>query len=191
MFPWFALRVRSNFERTASIHLKSRGFEDFAPSYEVTRNWSDRVKKVERFLFPGYVFCRLDPSDRLPVLSVPGVVNIVGFGNGPIAIPDTEMSAVQTMVDSGLVLSPWPYLQVGQSVLIERGPLAGIEGILESVKGRDRLVVSITLLQRAVATEIDRAWIRPVAPPKTHRHAATQSAQPSVRLIPEPAAKSA
>ncbi len=160
---WFALRVRSNYERIAAVHLRERGFEEFSPSYQVQRRWSDRTKTMEQFLFPGYVFSRLNPHDRLLAVTVPGVVGLVGFGKVPSAIPDQEIESIRTMVRSGLLMKPWPFLEVGQRVLIERGPLAGVEGILEDVKGKFRLVVSISLLQRSVSAEIDRAWVRPIS----------------------------
>jgi transcription antitermination factor NusG len=163
--PWFALRVRSNHERVAATHLRGKGYEEFAPSYKSERQWSDRRKTTEQFLFPGYVFCRLNPGDRLPVLTIPGVVSLVGFGQGPSPIPDDEIEYVRKMVASGLLVTPWPFLKVGQSVLIEQGPLAGVQGILLEVKGTWRLVVSIHLLQRSVAAQVDRAWVRPVAEP--------------------------
>ena len=163
--PWFALRVRSNHERVAATHLRGKGYEEFAPSYKMERRWSDRRKTMEQFLFPGYVFCRLDPNDRLPVLTIPGVVSLVGFGQGPSPIPEDEIEQVRKMVASGLLVTPWPFLKVGQTVLIEQGPLAGVQGILLEVKGTWRLVVSINLLQRSVAAQVDRAWVRPLAEP--------------------------
>jgi len=160
--PWFALRVRSNYEKVASLHARERGYEEFSPSYTAERQWSDRKRTTERALFPGYVFCRLDPNNRLPILTIPGVVGLVGFGSRPTPIPDLEIEYVRTLVGSGLLVSPWPFLGPGQTVLIERGPLKGVEGVLQSVKGRLRLVVSINVLQRSVATEIDRSWVRPL-----------------------------
>jgi len=160
--PWFALRVRSNYERITATHLRERGFEDFAPSYRIEKRWSDRVKQIDQFLFPGYIFCRFDPNNRLPVLTTPGVVDLVGFGKMPEHIPDSEIERVRRMVDSGLLVTPYPYIQVGQAVLIERGPLSGVEGILVDVKGKVRLVVSVNLLQRSVSAEVDRHSIRPI-----------------------------
>jgi transcription antitermination factor NusG len=163
LFPWFALRVRSNFERVAARHLRDRGFEEFSPTYRTESQWSDRKKQIDRCLFPGYVFCRFDPQDRLPVLTIPGIVGIVGFGKGPSPIPDQEIQAVHGIVGSGLLVCPWPFLETGQTVVIERGPLAGVEGILQEIRKTFRLVVSIRLLQRSVSAEVDRAWIRPVS----------------------------
>jgi transcription antitermination factor NusG len=161
-YPWFAVRVRSNYERTAELHLRDRGYDPFAPSSKVERLWSDRKKEIDQFLFPGYVFCRINPRDRLPVLTVPGVMGVVGFGKTPAPIPEEEIQRIRRMVESGLPLSPWPYLELGKPVLIERGPLAGMEGILAEEKGKCRLVVSINLLRRSVSAQVDRNWVRPV-----------------------------
>jgi transcriptional antiterminator NusG len=160
--PWFALRVRSNYERITVTHLRERGYQEFAPSYKTERRWSDRTKQIDRFLFPGYIFCRFDPGERLPILTAPGVVDVVGFGKVPEPIPHDEIERVRRMVDSGLLVTPYPYVEVGQAVLIERGPLSGVEGILVEVKGTVRLVVSINLLQRSVSAEVDRQAVRPI-----------------------------
>ena len=169
--PWFALRVRSNYERVAAVHLRDRGFEEFSPTFKAERQWSDRKKQMDQFLFPGYVFCRINPEDRLPVLSIPGAVGLVGFGKGPSAIPENEIDSVRRMVGSGLLVGPWPFLAAGQKVLIERGPLTGLEGLLQEVKKAFRLVVSVQLLQRSVSVEIDRNWVRPLpsAPKAEHK----------------------
>ena len=168
-YPWFAVRVRSNHERIAAAHLRERGYEEFSPSWKTERRWSDRTKEMDQFLFPGYVFCRLNPLDRLPVLTAPGVVDLVGFGKIPAPVPDQEIETVRRMVQSGLFVMPWPFLELGRRVLIERGPLAGVEGILDEVKGKCRLVVSVQLLQRSVSAEVDRDWIRPLPPARSAR----------------------
>jgi transcriptional antiterminator NusG len=173
---WFAVRVRSNFERIAVTHLRERGYEEFAPSHKTERHWSDRKKEVDQFLFPGYVFCRFNPQNRLLVLTAPGVVDVVGWGKIPAPIPDEEIERVRRMVQSGLLVSPWPYLELGQAVLIERGPLAGMEGILVEVKGRCRLVVSINLLKRSISAEVERSCVRPVK-------SVASNARPAARRI--------
>ena len=161
---WYAVRVRSNFERITGTHLHERGFEEFIPCYKVERRWSDRKKQIDQFLFPGYVFCRFNPQNRLLVLTAPGVVDVVGWGKVPEPIPDEEIERVRKMVESGVLVTPWPYLELGQTVLIEQGPLAGTEGILIEVKGRCRLVVSINLLKRSISAEVERSCVRPVKP---------------------------
>lgn len=145
-----------------SLHLRERGLEEFNPSYEVERQWSDRIRRIARPLFPGYVFCRININDRMPALTVPGVVGLVGIGRQPVSIPETEVEWIRTMVRSGLAVSPWPFLKEGDPVLIERGPLSGLEGLLLKIKRRSRIVVSIDLLQRSVSAEIDISWVRPL-----------------------------
>lgn len=160
--PWHAVRVRSRFEYTTSTILRDKGFEQFLPLYRSRRRWSDRVKEVDMPLFPGYVFCRFDASAPLSILTTPGVVHIVSAGRTPIPVDASEISALQDICCSGLPLQPWPYLEAGRRVSIERGPLAGTDGVVIEMKGRYRLVVSISMLQRSVAAEIDRDWIRPL-----------------------------
>jgi transcription antitermination factor NusG len=162
-YPWFALRVRSNYENTVTTILHGKGYEGFLPFYVSRRAWSDRVKEIQRPLFPGYVFCRFDVQRRLPVVMTPGVVCVVGVGKRPIPIDDAEIASIQAAVRSGLPAAPWPFLQIGQQVSIERGPLRGTTGILLSYKGQHRLVLSVTLLQRSVAVEVDSAWVSEVA----------------------------
>jgi transcription termination/antitermination protein NusG len=159
---WFALRVKSRFERMVAGAVRGKGFEEFLPLYSSRRRWSDRTKTVEVPLFPGYVFCRLYVEQRLPLLTIPGAMHLVGIGRMPIAIDDAEMAAVQAAVESGLGTEPWPFLNVGQRVQLEAGPLAGLEGILVQVRKQRRLVVSVSLLRRSVAVEIERDWVRPV-----------------------------
>ena len=162
-YPWYALRVRSLYENTVATHLQGRGYESLLPLYKCRRRWSDRFKEIELPLFPGYVFCQFNILNRLPILSIPGVVHVVGVGKTPFPIDDTEIAAIQAAVKSGLPSQPWPSLQVGHRVRIEYGPLCGLEGILLDFKGRQRLVISVTLLQRSVAVQIDGAWVRPMS----------------------------
>lgn len=184
--PWYALRIKSNFEKTTARILSQKGYDQFLPIYQKRSRWSDRVKLVELPLFPGYLFCRFDANARLPVLVTPGVVGVVGMGKLPIAVSEEEVAAVQAVVASGLPASPWPFVEVGERVVIERGPLAGVEGILENVKNSYRFVVSVNLLQRAVATEVDSDWIRP-AGSGSRRQSATlispQAARANARLL--------
>lgn len=160
--PWFALRVRSNFERIASNCLREKGFEQFTPFYKAKRRWSDRVKIVEFPLFAGYVFCRIPFEQRLSVLRTPGVVSVVGFGGKPAPVDEREIENLQAVVASGRSAVPWPYLRVGQKIRLRGGSLNGLEGLLLDLKNGRRIVVAVSLLQRAVAVEIDREDVEPV-----------------------------
>jgi transcription antitermination factor NusG len=162
-FPWYALRVQSRFGSLASATLRGKGYEEFFPLYRSRRRWSDRMKELELPLFPGYSFCRFDVSHRLPILTTPGVIGIVGIGKIPAPVDLDEIEAVRLILRSGLAAQPWPLLRVGSKVYIERGPLAGLEGIVTNTDKVFRLIVSVSLLQRSVAVEIDREWARPIA----------------------------
>ncbi len=161
---WYALRVRSNCEKLVSQTLRGKGYTEFLPLYRKLSRWSDRKKQIDLPLFPGYVFSRFDVNHRLPIISTPGIVHVVGFGSKPEPIQEEEVVAIQRFVTSGLPIEPWPFLKVGESVVVERGSLAGLEGILVEIKNRFRLVVSLTLLQRSVAVELDRDCVRALAP---------------------------
>ena len=159
---WFAVRVKSQQESTVAAAVRNKGFTEFLPLYQCRRKWSDRFKWVEQPLFPGYVFCRLDPRSRLPILTIPSVLHFVGIGKVPAPIDDAELGAIQSAVRSGLRVEPWAYLHVGQRVRLDQGPLAGLEGILVDVRKQFRVVVSLSLLRRSVSVEIERDWLTPV-----------------------------
>lgn len=160
---WYAIRVQSKFESLASDTLTGKGYEAFLPLSKSVRQWSDRKKTLQLPLFPGYLFCRFNPADRLlPILTTPGVMRIVGAGRIPIPVEDEEIAGLQLMLRSGIDPQPWPYLSSGSRVLIERGPLAGLEGIVIENLNRWRVVVSVELLQRSVAAEIEQSWVREI-----------------------------
>jgi transcription antitermination factor NusG len=159
---WFALYVKSRSERVTEQCLSGKGYEAFSPVYESRRKRSDRMVIINSPLFPGYVFCRFDVTKRLPILTTPGVVTIVGPGNIPEPISPAEIQSLRCVVTSGRAVEPWPLLRQGQRVRIESGPLSGTEGVLLTVKNQLRLVVTITLLQRSIAVEVDRDSVRPL-----------------------------
>jgi len=160
--PWYAIRVKSRFEKVVSEVLRGKGYEEFLPLYSSSREWSDRVKVVQLPLFAGYVFLRLDITQRLPVLQTPGVVSFVSMGADPATIEPEEIEAIRRILQTGLPVGPWPYLREGQEVEVDRGALKGLRGILLKVKNSHRLVVSVNMLQRSVAVEVDRDAVRPV-----------------------------
>ena len=159
---WYAVRVKSNRENVVAASLAGKGLDRFLPTYSVRRQWSDRLIEIQVPLFKGYVFCFLDAVERMPVLTIPGVIELVGVAKAPIPVDDLEIEALQTIARNGLPTAPWPFLEAGQKVRIERGPLKDIEGLLIEVKNRFRLIVSISLLQRSVAVEVDRESVTPL-----------------------------
>ncbi len=164
--PWLALTVVPQHEYVVRAALELKGLDPYLPTCMVVRRWSDRLKKLERPLFAGYVFCRWVNGNLTPVLRTPGVRSVVSFGGEPSPVPDAEMERIRRILASGLTVEPWPFLQVGQQVRINSGPLAGLEGILVEARDKWRMVVSVEMLQRSVAVEIDRDWATPVQPVK-------------------------
>jgi transcription antitermination factor NusG len=168
---WYALTVKPRHERTASRYLRDKGLEEFSPVYRVRRRWSDRWKELELCLFPGYVFCRFSYEERLQILGTPGITSVVGFAKSPSPVPDAEIAAIQTMVNSGRRLEPLPNLRIGEWVRIEEGCLNGLCGTLLHERGSWRVVVNVELLQRSVAVEIDRELVTRIHNnPQKHSH---------------------
>ena len=176
--PWFALQVNSRKENWIFTHLVGQGYECFLPKYKSVRQWSDRRKEIESPLFPGYLFCRFNPLERLPILKTPGVMEIVGCNRKPIPIDEQEIQAIQRMMESSLARQPWPYLEVGERVRIQSGALRGLVGVLVALKGNYRLVLSVTLLKRSVAVEIDAAAVQAWRASPTVRSPESTAARP-------------
>lgn len=157
--PWYGVRTKHNHESAAASALEGKGYEQYLPLYHRRRRWSDRVIDTIVPQFPGYVFCRFDAMRRLPILTTPGVISIVGFGKGPTPISESEIEAIQLVLRSGLPAEPCPFLHEGQRIRVNRGSLEGLEGLLLKKKSEWRMVVSISMLQRSVSVEIDREWV--------------------------------
>lgn len=164
---WYAIRVLPQHEKAVSRNLLKSEIETFLPLYRSRRLWSDRVKEIELPLFSSYVFGRFAFRRRVAILRTPGVVSIVSFGRSPAPVADEEIAALKAMVASGLPIQPWPFLRTGQWVRIKDGPLKGLEGILVQLKGSWRVVVSVNLLQRSVAVEVDRLSVTATKDPRT------------------------
>jgi transcription antitermination factor NusG len=183
-WPWYAIMVRTSREKTATMLLENAGYNCYLPLTKCTRRWSDRIKESEVPLFPGYLFCRMNAHNRLPVLMTPGVIQIVGRGKTPVPVDEQEIAAIQRVGKSGLPIMPWPYLQVGHVAQIEEGPLRGMSGIVIKIKSWMKLVLSVNLLQRSVAVEIDRSWISPAQAVKPTADQASSSRFTSISMDP-------
>jgi transcription antitermination factor NusG len=162
LHPWYGIRTRSNQERIAAAVLRDKGYEPFLPVHKVRRRWSDRVVTTELPLFPGYLFCRFDHSQRGPIITSLCVVSIVGCGDQPAPVPDEQINAVRTIVDSDIAAESTPFLREGQRIRVTHGPLKSVEGTLVRKKSGWRLLICIDLLQRSVSVEIDPAHVEAV-----------------------------
>lgn len=161
---WYALVVKPRHEKAVARCLSYKGLTEFLPVYGQRRRWSDRVKRLELPLFPGYVFCQFPLHDKAGVLATPGVRSIVAFGCRPAPVPAGEIEAVRAMVASGLAVQPWPYLERGQAVVIRTGPLRGLTGKLAQGGDCWRVVVNVELLRRSVAVTTGRDSIEALPP---------------------------
>ena len=159
---WYAVYTYANHDKKVRDQLKQRSVESFLPVYETVRRWKDRRVRLELPLFPGYVFVHLALRDRLRVLQIPNVVRLVGFGGQPAALPDQEIEALRQGLAREMRIEPYPYLKVGHRVRVKSGPLQGLKGILTRKKNGSRFVISLGLIMRSVATEIDVAELEPI-----------------------------
>jgi len=158
---WYAVRVKSNREWVTAEALKGKDFEVFLPTYQQHGSGRNTARAITVPLFAGYLFCRFDVGNRLPILMVPGVVHIVGYGNTPEPVDEDEIARVFAVTQSHLQVTPYPYPPVGESVCLSAGPLRGVAGVVLAHQDEKKLVVSVTLLQRAIAVDVERDWVAP------------------------------
>ncbi|MDK1031524.1 MAG: UpxY family transcription antiterminator [Planctomycetia bacterium] len=161
---WYAIRTLSRHEKSVNLALTQTGIESFLPLHSILSQWKDRRKRVEKPLFPGYLFVRSRRTELYRVNDTRGVAYVLGNGRGAVPIPEEQVEALRQMVEGPDPVVPWPFLQTGKPVHVTLGPLAGIEGYITEVKrGTNcRLVVSLHLLGCSVAVEIDPSWVEPV-----------------------------
>jgi transcription antitermination factor NusG len=161
---WFAVHTRHQHEHAVAASFLSKGLQIFFPSYEALHRWSDRKKRVTLPLFPGYLFFANEIERRSQIVSTPGVNGIVEVGKVPAEIPNSEIAAIRQMIESTLRVEPHPFLNDGDRVRILAGPLQGLEGIVLRKKDALRLVLSIELLGRSAAVEIDGCVVERLSP---------------------------
>lgn len=160
---WYAIYTRHQHEKAIANILTNKGFEVFLPLYLVGRRWKDRTKQLSLPLFPTYVFLWSCLDRRVDVLKTPGVYQFVGFGGMPSAIPTEEIESVRRAVNTTLSIEPHPFLKCGDWVRVKSGPLTGLEGVLVRKKNLFRLVLSVEMLNRAVALEVDVTKVEKLA----------------------------
>jgi transcription antitermination factor NusG len=155
---WYALQIRSRSEELAAGLLESRGYEVFLPLRAPVRGGGAKLR-APRALFPGYLFCRLGGNVLGPVVSTPGVIRIVSYGNQPVEVDDCEIRNLRQIVEAAPDPRPCAFLQPGKRVRLVRGPLAGVEGVIREVDRKHHLISSISVLQRSVVVRLDPDWI--------------------------------
>ncbi len=159
---WYAVSVFPRHEKRVARLLDARGTTYLLPLYSSVRRWKDRRRQVEMVLFPGYVFVSIRLEERVGVLTLPGVARFVTFRGQPAVVPEHEIQAIGSSARSGLAVQPHPYLQKGRHVRVRSGPMAGVEGILVRRRDKLRVILSVNLIMRSVAAEVDEADIEPL-----------------------------
>jgi transcription antitermination factor NusG len=156
---WYAIYTRYKHEKTVAQILTRKGLETFLPLYASAHRWKDRTKLVSLPLFPCYVFLKDGLDRRLDIVTTPGFHALVSAAGQPVAIPPDEIEAIRRAVESGARVNPHPFLKCGERVRVKCGPLTGVEGILVRMKNQCRLVVSVAMLGKAVAVEVDASAV--------------------------------
>jgi transcription antitermination factor NusG len=152
---WYAVYTQPRHEQAVNRHLAAREVETYLPTILSVNRWKDRRVQIETPVFPGYIFTRISAAERRQVVAAPGVVRVLSFNGAPAAIADTEIEAVKLCLARGVAPQTHPYLAVGERVRVRSGALEGLQGLVTRRKNECRLIVSVTLIHRSVAIEID------------------------------------
>jgi len=166
---WHALYTCHHHEKVVAQALSGKGFEVFLPQYRTVHRWKDRHKELLLPLFPNYVFIHGGLDRMLNIVTTPGVHSLVSWGARPADIPSEEIDAVRRLVESPLQVEPHPFLKCGDLVRIKSGPLEGMEGILVRKARGVRLVLSVEMLSKSAAVEVDVSMVERVCAAETNR----------------------
>jgi transcription antitermination factor NusG len=151
---WYALYVVVRHEKKVQSHLALKGIHNYLPLKDSIRWWKDRRKVVSFPLFPGYIFIRIAPAERLSALNTPGVVRLVGAGSDPSPVCTEQIEAIRGLIESRIPFEEELYLNLGRDVVVRRGPLRGLVGKVHEMRGKLRLILSVDLIQRSMSAEV-------------------------------------
>lgn len=152
---WYAVTTQPRHEKSVAQYLKMKSIEHFLPVVSSESRWKDRCVLIERPIFPGYIFTRIDQKDRHHVFSIPSVVRMLSFGGAPAVIDDSEIEAVRLCLTKGTRPEPISFPEAGEFVRVKSGAMQGLEGVVIRQKNQCRIVVSISLIHQSISTEID------------------------------------
>jgi transcription antitermination factor NusG len=152
---WYAAYTVARHEKAVAEHLRQRDIECFLPLYETVHRWRNGRHRVQLPLFPSYVFVRMELRNKLRVLQVPGLVQLVTFQGAPATLPDAEMDTLRSALASGMLAQSYRYLSVGSKVEICRGSLQGLRGMLLRHQRQFRVVISVEMIMRSIVVEVD------------------------------------
>jgi transcription antitermination factor NusG len=180
---WYAAYTCPRHEKRIADQLTNQSLEHFLPLYTAVHRWKNGRALVQLPLFPGYVFVRIALKNRLQILEVPSVVRLVGFNSSPTPLDDAEMNAMRAALENGVTATPYRYLTAGKRVRIKNGPLEGLEGIVIYRKGKLRVVISIEMIMRSMAVDIEAADLEVVQRSRYDLLAQTGDSSPRNALL--------
>lgn len=152
---WYALYTKHQHEKKAADILRKKSFDVLLPLYSSIHQWEDRKKEVFLPVFPCYLFIRMSPERKLDILRTPGVFQMVSSAARPCVVPEQDIDMVRRISLVPHRIEPHAYLERGELVRVRVGPFAGLKGVLTRVKNRLRVVMSLNLLKKSVALELD------------------------------------
>ena len=161
--PWCAIYTRHQHEKTIAQSLSTKGLEVFLPLYNATRRWKDRTVHLSLPLFPCYLFLRGMQERKLEVVTTPGIISILSINGETAVVPENEIESIRKAIEWGNRVEPHPFLRRGDKVRVISGPLQGLEGILVRKKNLYRLVLSVEILKRSAAVEVDVSAVERLA----------------------------
>jgi transcription antitermination factor NusG len=165
---WYAVYTYPRHEKTVAEQLELKSVEAFLPTFVTENRWKDRRVRIQNPVFPGYVFTRINLSERNKVLAVTGVVRMLSFNGKPAPIDDSEIEAVKFCLERGATLEPHPFFEVGERVRVRSGMLEGLEGLVSRCKNERRLIIPISLINQSVAVEVDASLLEALIPGNSH-----------------------
>ncbi len=159
---WLAAYTRSRHELVVANQFQQKGLDALLPTYRRLSRWSDRIRRTDTPLFPGYVFVRVGEGERHRILQTAGVVSVVCRSGKPVPLSDADVEKLRFCTANPLAIEPHPYLRVGQRVRVKHGPFLGWEGVLVEKKNSTRLVITVEQIMKSVSIDLHGADIEAI-----------------------------
>jgi transcription antitermination factor NusG len=159
---WLTAYTRSRHEHQVANQLQQKNLEYLLPTYRRLSRWSDRIKRIEAPLFPGYIFVHVSDEERVPVLTTLGVVHLLSTAGKPAVLSEGDIERLRTCASRPGDIEPHPYLRIGHRVRVKHGPFANWEGTLIEKQNAQRLVISVEQIRKSVAINLHGADVEAV-----------------------------
>lgn len=162
--PWHVLHVTANHEKRVVQHLRARAVEHYLPLYTEQSHWTDRAVQLQRPLFAGYVFIRYSPRQRLSIISIPGVLRLLG-GHGCHTVSCEELERIRLGLAKGYLLRPHPGMEIGTNVRVCGGIFDGVTGVITELRPECKVIIALSSVPRYFSLEIGMEQLELNVPP--------------------------